>query len=66
VTDGQPINVYASAWRVKYITVAALFLMLRQNSLMAVPDLKAAYHLVWYSGCRLDTRYLVRRTTSHA
>ncbi len=33
---------------------------------MAVPDLKAAYHLVWYSGCRLDTRYLVRRTTSHA
>jgi hypothetical protein len=66
VTDGQPINVYASAWRVKYITVADLCLRLMQNSLMAVRDLKAAYHLVQYSGCRVDTRYLVRRTTNHA
>jgi hypothetical protein len=41
-------------------------LMLMQNSLMAVRDLKAAYHLVRYSGCRVDTRYLVRRTTNHA
>jgi len=66
VTDGRPINIYASAWRVKYITVADLCLMLMWNSLMAVRDLKAAYHLVRYSGCRGDTRYLVRWITNHA
>jgi hypothetical protein len=65
VTNGWPINVYASAWRVKYITVADLRLMLMQNSLMAVRDLKAAYHLVRYSGCGGDTRYLVRWITNH-
>ncbi len=40
--------------------------MLMPNSLMAVPDLKAAYHLVRYSGCRGDTRFLVRWVTNYS
>ena len=58
VADARPINVCASAWRVKYIMVSDLCLVLMCNSLMSVLDLKAAYHLVRYSGCREDTRYI--------
>ena len=65
ITDGRPIIVYAQAWRVKYVTVSDLCLVLTPNALMAVRDLKAAYHLVRYAGCRGNTRYLVRWVTNH-
>ncbi len=63
ITDGRPINVYARAWRVKYVTVTDLCLIMTWKALMTVRDLKVAYHLVRYSGCRGDTRYLIRWIT---
>jgi hypothetical protein len=65
ITDGRPIIVYAQAWRVKYVTVSDLCLVLTPNALMAVRNLKAVYHLVRYAGCRGNTRYLVRWVTNH-
>ncbi len=59
ITDARPINVNARACRVKYVTVSDLCLMLSKNVLMIVRYLKAAYHLVWYGGCRGSTCYLV-------
>jgi hypothetical protein len=66
ITDARPINVYARAWRVKYVTVSDLCLMMSKNALMAVRDLRQAYHLVRLGGCRGNTRYLVRWVTNHS
>ncbi len=63
ITDSLPINIYAWAWRVKYITVTDICLMTTLKALMTVRDLKAAYR---YSGCRGDTRYLIRWITNYA
>ena len=65
ITDGRPINVYARAWRVKYVTVTDICLMITIKALMTVRDLKAAYHLIRYSGCRGTTRYLIRWITNY-
>ena len=65
ITDGRPINVYARAWRVKYVTVTDICLMTTIKALMTVRDLKAAYHLIRYSGCRGTTRYLIRWITNY-
>ena len=62
ITDGRPINVYARAWRVKYVTVTDICLMTTVKALMTVRDLKAVYHLIRYSGCRGTTGYVARRT----
>ena len=64
ITDGRPINVYARAWRAKYVTVTDICLMTTIKALMTVRDLKAAYHLIRYSGCRGTTRYLIRWITN--
>jgi hypothetical protein len=66
ITDGRPINIYARAWRVKCITVTDICLMTTLKALMTVRDLKAAYHLVRYSGCRGDARYLIWWITNYA
>jgi len=65
VTDCRPINVYAFAWRVKYITVADICLMLRPCSLMTVRDLRAAYHLVQFGGCTGLAQIVARWVTNH-
>ena len=66
ITDGRPINVYARAWRAKYVTVTDICLMTTIKALMTVHDLETAYHLIRYSGCRGTTRYLIRWITNYA
>jgi hypothetical protein len=66
ITDARPVNVFAFSWRIKYITISDLCLMLRPGSLMTVRDLKAAYHLVKYGGCNGAAQFLVRWVTNHA
>ena len=49
IAERGPINVYARAWRVKYVTVTEICLMTTIKALMTVRDLKAAYHLIRYT-----------------
>ena len=66
ITDARAINVYAVSWRVKYITISDLCLMLMPRSLMTVRDLKAAYHLIRYGGCNGLANFIMRWVTNHA
>lgn len=65
ITDARPVNVHAVPWRVKYITISDLCLMLLPSSLMTVRDLKAAYHLVKYGGCNGGATFIVRWIINH-
>ena len=59
ITDARPINVYAQRWRVKYVTVRDLCLLLGYGFLMWIRDLKNAYHLTQLMGCHRGlTRYV--------
>jgi hypothetical protein len=66
ITDGRAINVYAFAWRIQYITVMDICLMLGSLSLMTVRDLRAAYHLVKYGGCNGMASFFLRWITNHS
>ncbi len=66
VTDARKINDYCFAWRVKYVTIADLCLMLMPCALLTVRDLKAAYHLIKYGGCCGAAQFLVRWVTNHS
>ena len=65
VTDCGPVNGYAFSWKIKYITVADICLMLRPCSLMTVLDLRAAYHLVLFGGCTGLAQIVARWVTNH-
>ena len=51
ITDCRPINLYAVPWRVKYITLGGLALLLTPSCFFWVIDLTAAYHSVVLGGC---------------
>jgi hypothetical protein len=59
VTDAQPINFYAEAFRVKYVAIAEICLMLVRRAMLWVRDLKNAYHLIRPGGCQGNTTKLV-------
>ena len=51
ITDCRPINHFAVPWRVKYITLSGLSLLLSPSCFFWVIDLTAAYHSVALGGC---------------
>ena len=64
ITDCRPINLFAVPWRVKYITLSGLSLMLTPNWFFWVIDLTAAYHSVALGGCGRPFIEITRFQTS--
>ena len=51
ITDCRPINEFADPWRVKYISMAGLALLLSPGCFFWVIDLTSAYHATPLGGC---------------
>ena len=51
ITDCRPINQFADPWRVKYIFLSGLSLLLSPGCVFWVIDLTAAYHATPLGGC---------------
>ena len=51
IMDCRPINTFVDPWRVRYVSLQSLSLILRRNCVFWVIDLKAAYFNVSLGGC---------------
>ena len=51
IMDCRPINTFVDPWRVRYVSLQSLSLILRRNCVFWVIDLKAAYFDVSLGGC---------------
>ena len=60
VIDCRPINEMADKWRVRYVSIKSLGLILGYNSIFCVLDLDAAYHLTVMQGCPRGWQRVVR------
>ena len=60
VTDCRPINEFADDWRVKYVSLKSLRLIIGRNCLFWVVDLEAAYHLCVLGGCGRPWKKIIR------
>ena len=60
VTDCRPINEFADDWRVKYVSLKSLKLIIGKNCLFWVVDLESAYHLCVLGGCGRPWKRIIR------